>query len=537
MRKTSKKMADKEEKEKMCVSKKSYKKAFKMLVILVFFIGLVCQPAMTAMAANTKRSIRYNNKTYMYTKSKVNIVVDDLAVSTPFGGLILDNVSMVPAYYVFKKSSLENYYEYNSSKKVLTIENLEHSIEFPIGKKYAYVDGVKTTMEHPAVFVKDMTTKKTCLMVPCRFTVEALGYSYTWDNSSVTSYIAVQDENDSDLDDSVTDNDENSGTVDSDDMDSDSVDQDSNQDNESTDTNQGDIPEKYAVKIPTPEALESYTEEDNYWKKQYIIDLDDDYSDFYEDITIQKNQSNIKKISVGENEDGNTEIVITTNKIQAFRVTKTDDALYVEAGDPKSIYEKVIVVDAGHGGSDTGTTGNGVIEKNTTLAIAKEVKKNFDQDTSFKVYYTRLTDSVSGMTAGSSGVSNAQMSLPARYNLANEVNADLFISIHVNSYPYSSNPNGTETYYSTKNTNKNDWGITSKSFATKMQNAIQPIIGRTNRGVKSANYAVLYHTNMPAILIETAFASNKQDAAILKNSNKIAQIGQAIYEVTAEAFE
>ena len=141
------------------------------------------------------------------------------------------------------------------------------------------------------------------------------------------------------------------------------------------------------------------------------------------------------------------------------------------------------------------------------------------------------------MTAGSSGVSDAHMSLPARYNFANALDADLFISIHVNSYPYSSSPNGTETYYSTKNTSKNDWGITSKSFAQSMHKAVQNIIRRTDRGVKSANFAVLYHTNMPSILIETAFASNKQDAAILKDSNKIKQIGQAIYEVTAKAFE
>lgn len=500
-------------------------------------IGLVCQHTSFVMAASQQRKIRYNNKTYTYTKSKVNIVVDNLTISTPFGGLILDNIAMVPAYYTFKKSELEASYEYNSSKKTLTIENLDHSIEFPVGKKYAYIDGVKKTIPYPSILVKDMTTKKSCWMVPGRATAEALGYQYTWDNSTVTSYITSSDEEDVSSDNDEDQIDSDDSIQDSDTDSSDADDDENDVDTDDSDNNQSQIPQKYAVKIPIEDTLESYIEEDNYWEKQYIIELDDDYSDFYEDTAIQKNQSNIKKISVDENENGNTEIVITTSKIQAFRVTKAEDALYVEAGDPKSMYEKVIVVDAGHGGTDTGTTGNGVVEKNTTLAIAKEVKKNFDKDTSFKVYYTRLADSAKGMTAGSSGVSNSHMSLPARYNFANSLNADLFISIHVNSYPYSSTPNGTETYYSTKNTSKNDWGITSKSFAQKMQKAIQPIIGRTNRGVKAANYAVLYHTNMPAILIETAFASNKQDAAILKNSSKIAEIGKAIYDVTAEAFE
>ena len=522
------------------MEKRRWIKNLKFFVIGILMIGLICQNTSFVMAASSQRKIRYNNKTYTYTKSKVNIVVDDLIITTPFGGLILDNIAMVPAYQTFKKSGLQTYYEYNSSKKTLLIENLNHSIEFPLGKKYAYIDGVKKSIPYPAIFVKDMVTKKSCLMVPGRATAEALGYEYTWDNSSVTSSITSSDEEDSNDD---IDNEEDISDVDDKNQDSttddssDVEDDENDTDMDDTEDTQIQIPKKYAVKIPIDDTLESYTEEDNYWENQYKIELDDDYASFYEEATIQKKQSNVKSISVEENEDGNTEIILTTSKIQAFRVTKGKDALYVEVGDPKAIYEKVVVIDAGHGGKDDGTKGNGVTEKNTTLAIAKEAKKNFDKDTSFKVYYTRLSDSVKGMTAGSSGVSDAHMSLPARYNFANALDADLFISIHVNSYPYSSSPNGTETYYSTKNTSKNDWGITSKSFAQSMHKAVQNIIRRTDRGVKSANFAVLYHTNMPSILIETAFASNKQDAAILKDSNKIKQIGQAIYEVTAKAFE
>ena len=98
--------------------------------------------------------------------------------------------------------------------------------------------------------------------------------------------------------------------------------------------------------------------------------------------------------------------------------------------------------------------------------------------------------------------------------------------------------NGTETFYSAKNTSKNEWGVTSKDLATRMQKAVQSVIGRYNRGVKvNSNLAVLTHTNMPAVLVEAAFVSNKTDAAILKNSDKIDELAQAIHDVIVESFE
>ena len=71
-----------------------------------------------------------------------------------------------------------------------------------------------------------------------------------------------------------------------------------------------------------------------------------------------------------------------------------------------------------------------------------------------------------------------------------------------------------------------------------MQKAVQSVIGRYNRGVKvNSNLAVLTHTNMPAVLVEAAFVSNKTDAAILKNSDKIDELAQAIHDVIVESFE
>lgn len=76
------------------------------------------------------------------------------------------------------------------------------------------------------------------------------------------------------------------------------------------------------------------------------------------------------------------------------------------------MFYRVIVIDAGHGGKDSGATGNGYIEKNMTLKIVQNIKTNFDSDPLYKVYYTRLSDWYPTLTE--------------RYDLANAVNADRF---------------------------------------------------------------------------------------------------------------
>ena len=82
------------------------------------------------------------------------------------------------------------------------------------------------------------------------------------------------------------------------------------------------------------------------------------------------------------------------------------------------MYKQIVVLDAGHGGSDSGAVANGYKEKNMTLKIVQAAKSYFDDDPDIKVYYTRLSDTYPSLTE--------------RSDLANEVGADrftVFISI------------------------------------------------------------------------------------------------------------
>ena len=158
-----------------------------------------------------------------------------------------------------------------------------------------------------------------------------------------------------------------------------------------------------------------------------------------------------------------------------------------------------VVIDPGHNysGVDTGATGCGIREQDITYYIAEKVKP-YLEERGINVVMTR--DSLYDNCPANS----TSESLAYRYNLANSIGADLFVSIHCN----AGGGTGTETYYYYGSAD-------GKRLATYIQNNIVRALGTANRGVKEAGFAVIKNTNMTAVLIETAFIDTVADAAIL----------------------
>lgn len=151
-----------------------------------------------------------------------------------------------------------------------------------------------------------------------------------------------------------------------------------------------------------------------------------------------------------------------------------------------------VFIDAGHGGSDPGAVGNGLKEKDIVLSIATKLGALLN-GRGISIKYSRTTDTY--------------LSLEERARLANAWGADLFVSIHANSA--TSSVRGTECYtHPTANT-------ATKTLSGNVSRAIASKFGISNRGHKEANFAVLRLSNMPAILVETAFISNSSDANLL----------------------
>jgi N-acetylmuramoyl-L-alanine amidase/type II secretory pathway predicted ATPase ExeA len=235
------------------------------------------------------------------------------------------------------------------------------------------------------------------------------------------------------------------------------------------------------------------------------------------------------------------------------------NSLSARAGQPSLARElglKVnrIAIDAGHGGSDTGTTGpRGLLEKNLCLDVALRLGRLIEENIpNAEVIYTRKDD--------------RYVALEERTAIANAANADLFISIHANSSE-SRATRGVETYYVSlansresrelatrenalaesslhnlpeliKKITGNAKQTESKQLAGNIQSALAQRLQmvsqqETNRGVKQAPFVVLTGANMPAVLTEISFVSNASDESLLLESSQRQRVTEGLYRGVA----
>ena len=163
-----------------------------------------------------------------------------------------------------------------------------------------------------------------------------------------------------------------------------------------------------------------------------------------------------------------------------------------------------VFLDPGHGGKDPGAMGNGLKEKGLTLAIARQTGKLLEAQ-GVDVLYSRTGDVFVGLSE--------------RAAMANQLGAHVFVSIHINSAT-NTTARGVETF-------SYPGSAQGERLARAVQNAIvQAKIFSHNRGIKTADFAVLRETAMPAALVELGFIVNAQDAKLL--GERQADIAQAI---------
>ncbi|WP_052144749.1 N-acetylmuramoyl-L-alanine amidase [Halalkalibacter okhensis] len=178
-----------------------------------------------------------------------------------------------------------------------------------------------------------------------------------------------------------------------------------------------------------------------------------------------------------------------------------------------SVFNEIIVIDAGHGGSDPGATANGLQEKEVVLDIALRVEKKL-RAAGANVVMTRTNDTF--------------IALEERANIANRAKASSFISVHANAATEAAN--GSETYWLAGTSED------SKKLATAIQKHLVNELGTRDRGVKTANFSVLRNTNMPASLVEVGFLTNKAEADRMKKNGFRESAANGIYKGIVEYY-
>lgn len=138
------------------------------------------------------------------------------------------------------------------------------------------------------------------------------------------------------------------------------------------------------------------------------------------------------------------------------------------------------------------------------MAMALKVGKILEQDSNFEVVLTRSDDTF--------------LELKERAKIANDLKADVFVSIHANSAG-SSAATGSETYYQRE---------ASKTLANVMHKHLVQATGLKDRGVRYGNFHVIRETKMPAVLLEVGYLSNKNDEAALFSESFQQRVAQGI---------
>ena len=179
----------------------------------------------------------------------------------------------------------------------------------------------------------------------------------------------------------------------------------------------------------------------------------------------------------------------------------------------QALPKKILVLDAGHGGYDSGSIGSkGIMEKNITLAVALKVGAILKEN-NIDIVYTRESDNVPWPA-------NEKKDLAARANISNNRKVDLFISIHLNSFKQKS-VNGTETFYS-------NGSLKGKEAAKLIHDQIIKDVELHDRGIRGENFSLLRNVKAPTVLIELGYITNKNDEMMLNNSFYQQKFAEAI---------
>lgn len=244
------------------------------------------------------------------------------------------------------------------------------------------------------------------------------------------------------------------------------------------------------------------------------IVIPDAQEDYFYDTPVLGNSAHMK--ALGYDSDGKkATIEIAMESVIEIEKEYDEKYLYLDFLTPHEVYDKVIVIDAGHGGNTGGSQAGEVQEKDINLAIVLKLKALLEQEEGIGVYCTRTED--------------VNPTAKARIGLGTGTKADLFVSVHCNSMTNEkfSYINGTEVIYKEGQTKD---GQSSKAFAQICLEEVTAALGTVNRGIMPADdVEVVNGTSAPVALIEVGFLTNEEERGKLVSEEYQQQAAQGIY--------
>ncbi len=449
----------------------------KTVILLLMCILAVFMAAQAAAAM----LLEYDDGVHEYSGSVYKLYVNGKSIETPLEPIIFNDRALVPVREVFEAAGAK--VNYNGETKGIYIEGNGIRLNMKIGSDKLSVNGEEKTFLDgvaPKLISKKGESAKT--MVPVRFISETLGYEVNFTGSAIEINTEKQAVVLSDV----------------------------------YCKRSGDA---VMISIKSNAEMKSVSKAEKTSSGVVYVDIKNSESKLPGSINV--NKAAVKKIRVGVHDDY-VRIALDTENLKSFSSKLSADKktlmiTTVKKAEQTAEKEKIVVIDAGHGGSDGGAgrdfDGEYKKEKDINLAVALKTV-DILRSNGVKVEMTRTGDTYPTLTE--------------RSDYANSLDAAVFVSIHSNSAS-SESPNGIEVYYSEQN-NSADYGTTSKELAGKILSALIAQTGAKNRKVKAENHVVTRTSQMPACLVEIGFITNDAEMRNLLNPDYQYKLASGVAE-------
>ena len=448
---------------------------------------------------------------FIFAAADISLTLDEEIIETEAAPVIIDSRTLVPVRALFE--AMGGSVDWDPKTEKVTVQYDDTTVIMTVGSKNAKVNGTDQTMDVAAQILPSGRT-----YIPVRFAASSLGFGVDWDDEnrtvSITSpgYTKEEPTLITDITTEHTDTDyrvviEFSGPA------------------PSLKSSAFVDPDRYVTDLWTATVqIGEYQGGSGAVEAGNPVFAQVRYSQFTEDtvrIVCDLNGKVAGKISINQ-EKG--ELYIDFDDPDAVEIPEDNTEENPGATDPEEDPEeeipdstlpaldwrmsgKLVLIDAGHGGTDPGclVKYNGITYHESTfnLKIALSLYEML-KEAGANVQLLRSTDET--------------VKLLQRPALANQMMADLYVSIHNNS-SISATPSGTEVFYYAKST-ESSYDLTSKELAQNISQTLTAELGLANRGITSQGaYAVLNKTNMPAVIVEGAFFSNAKDLALMMSSD------------------
>lgn len=269
----------------------------------------------------------------------------------------------------------------------------------------------------------------------------------------------------------------------------------------------------------------------------YRITIKDISASYFMDYPVSGNGHGIKDLTY-EMDGDDAVLTLTTDKPLFLNESSNGSYLFFDFKAVSDYFDKIVVIDAGHGGSDNGALAEGINEKDLTLSIVKKFKHLTDQNavTEVKEYGTALTsmeiDGVGKVGFFYTRLSDKYVSLKYRRAVARKLGADIFLSVHINSTASGreSEINGGQVLYRAA-----DKTGESKKLADTIMEQLKSRLGCRDRGSIAGDDIYIVRTaQMPVALVEVGFITNKTECKKLCSDDYQEKTAQALLAAVTE---